>query len=760
MWDVDMDGRGWFIDRYEVLRTVSEGPRATVLQALDHVHDRFVALKVYSLLGEDRDNLLAEGRVLMSMRPHPALPVVRNDFFTSDGDKYVLVINWIEGDDLQTVLDDEGNPGLRLEDVIKDLSSVADALDHLHSHNPPIVHGDVKPANLIRSDDGHVVLVDFDIAIGSAMQGTAGTSGFIAPEVCGGDKPSPAADIYGLAATVVTLLSGRPPRSATQLKDVAPAEQQVELTRILENALATDPARRPRSARKLVESLRRLPDVRKTGVVAMLAVEIADAARPRREHDAEVQDAVRRARDDRDTVIAARGGQLVAELDLGDSWVAMFPEPSSAALAALELRQRARWAPPSRGVELRPRAAIVVGEAISVDDHATGPLIDQVVRLRSLAERGTTITSVAAAALLVDLVGHGISLVPFVDPATSDRLFVLGGPDEATLPSIAVPDEPVTFAPLTVSRAGALGKAVSNTTTLTFITFAAVGVIFHVVLSSVLELEWPGPIVAFVGVVGALVSFFSCYSRDLCAQDEVRCAQLEREEHDRKVREEAAERLRLRQRLLEGLDRLRSDEASEGAQALRGLALEFESIKALVERWTDRPPGILESLLPSLAEDAYRNGVSALSDALELFEETEGPAHERIVNQLAEIDERLGRNTYVDIRARHRDEQRRDSNLRLLARHNESRQRGCDLVFEAERCTAALTEARIELASAHAGDTEVDVDAVVRSLEQTIQRVREVQDELRRLGHEERPSQEEREHEGDDEEDDGEGEGE
>ena len=94
------------------------------------------------------------------------------------------------------------------EEVRQALSPIADALDHLHGHTPPIVHGDVKPANLIRSASGKVVLVDFDIAAANATQRPLGTIGFVAPEVAAGDKPTPASDIYGLAAVLYECLAG------------------------------------------------------------------------------------------------------------------------------------------------------------------------------------------------------------------------------------------------------------------------------------------------------------------------------------------------------------------------------------------------------------------------------------------------------------------------------------------------------------------------------------------------------------------------
>jgi serine/threonine protein kinase len=86
-------------------------------------------------------------RILLAVPPHPALPLVREDFF--DGDDYVLAMDWVDGTDLATLLRDRRQPGLAPSSVLAYLAEAADALAHLHAQEPPVVHGDVKPANLI-----------------------------------------------------------------------------------------------------------------------------------------------------------------------------------------------------------------------------------------------------------------------------------------------------------------------------------------------------------------------------------------------------------------------------------------------------------------------------------------------------------------------------------------------------------------------------------------------------------------------------------
>ena len=90
---------------------LGQGGEGRVVKALDHQHDRFVALKIRTVGADaDRDALLSEARVLLAIPPHPHLPLVRDDFF--DGDQYVIAMDWVEGTDLGRLLHARGRPGL------------------------------------------------------------------------------------------------------------------------------------------------------------------------------------------------------------------------------------------------------------------------------------------------------------------------------------------------------------------------------------------------------------------------------------------------------------------------------------------------------------------------------------------------------------------------------------------------------------------------------------------------------------------------
>lgn len=243
-------------DRYEPLEVVGSGGEGEVVLARDHQHDRRVAIKIRHVAGDaDRERILSEARLLLNLRPHGSVPLVREDFFAND--RYYLVMDWVEGANLATTLRQNGTPGLGYEVVCRWMSQVAEALDHLHSHDPPILHKDVKPANVVLTSDDHAVLVDFGIARSTAAAtSAAGTPMYIAPEITSGRPPGRAADVFALAVTTFELLSGTLPAPGTVADwSTVPPEHRERVLEALAKGLAIDPDNRPPSAGTFAEML-------------------------------------------------------------------------------------------------------------------------------------------------------------------------------------------------------------------------------------------------------------------------------------------------------------------------------------------------------------------------------------------------------------------------------------------------------------------------------------------------------------------------
>src|SRR5262245_22807986 len=198
---------GRVADRYETLEIIGRGGEATVLKAIDTRHQRLVALKVRTLpAGGPSDEVLAEARVLLSLPAHPGLAHARDDLL-EDG-RHLIVLDWVEGVNLARVLAEEGRPGLPASSVLRWVAQASEALTVLHQHG--LVHGDVKPANLILDGSGRVVLVDLGSSSVPLFAGPrGGTPGYRAPEVAGGSPADTRSDVFSLAATAFTLLTGQ-----------------------------------------------------------------------------------------------------------------------------------------------------------------------------------------------------------------------------------------------------------------------------------------------------------------------------------------------------------------------------------------------------------------------------------------------------------------------------------------------------------------------------------------------------------------------
>src|SRR4051794_27477380 len=168
-----------------------------------------------------------ESRLLLTLK-HPGVVNVV-DYFTHSSGVY-LVMEMVQGSDLGVVLKERGNPGLPIDDAIEYTRQACEALQYVHDQQ--IVHRDVKPANLIdAANPAAVVLVDFGVAreIGNEEQVDAGTVGigtprYMAPEVFAGGTVSARSDVFSLAATLWTLLTGKPPvyGDPTPLSSIVP----------------------------------------------------------------------------------------------------------------------------------------------------------------------------------------------------------------------------------------------------------------------------------------------------------------------------------------------------------------------------------------------------------------------------------------------------------------------------------------------------------------------------------------------------------
>jgi serine/threonine protein kinase len=220
-------------DRYVIQSIVGRGGMGSIYLADDNrLPGRMCAVKEVEhepgmpedLTAQARAQFYREASVLARL-DHPNLPKV-SDYF-SDGARDYLVMDYVPGDDLKTLLDRARSADrlLPLESVIAWAEQICSALAYLHSQDPPVIHRDVKPSNLKLTPSGLIKLVDFGLVKQMApdemtitvIQGR-GTALYTPLEQYGGDTghTSPRSDIYALGATLYHLMTNQAPLEAKQ----------------------------------------------------------------------------------------------------------------------------------------------------------------------------------------------------------------------------------------------------------------------------------------------------------------------------------------------------------------------------------------------------------------------------------------------------------------------------------------------------------------------------------------------------------------
>jgi serine/threonine protein kinase len=240
-------------DRYRIDGQLGKGGMGAVYLAFDMTLQIKVALKENLNVNPESERQFKREATLLATLRHPNLPRV-TDHFILEGRQY-LVMDYIEGEDLHTR---QAHQPATVEEVLRWADSLCDALQYLHTREPSIIHRDIKPANIKLQPDGNVILVDFGIAkVYGQTQTTTGarglTPGFSPPEQYGGSRTSAASDQYALAATLYSLLVGRPPADSIERimkkQDLIQARQRnpavsAAVDAALTRAMALDPDER------------------------------------------------------------------------------------------------------------------------------------------------------------------------------------------------------------------------------------------------------------------------------------------------------------------------------------------------------------------------------------------------------------------------------------------------------------------------------------------------------------------------------------
>ncbi len=258
--------------RYELGDRLGFGGMSTVNIAFDRRLERQVAVKLLAEhLAEDpqfvsrfRREALAAARLV-----HPNIVQVFDFGLDEPSGRHFIVMEYIRGKSGAELLrdTDPGHPQLELGEAIDIVDQSCRGLEHAHRHG--VVHRDVKPGNLLRSDEGIVKLADFGIAkAGDAVSritqvgSVLGTAAYLAPEQASGDEATARSDIYALGVVAYQLISGRLPYEAQSLTELALKQQREQpphldeldrrvphgVAQAVASALELDPARRPQSA--------------------------------------------------------------------------------------------------------------------------------------------------------------------------------------------------------------------------------------------------------------------------------------------------------------------------------------------------------------------------------------------------------------------------------------------------------------------------------------------------------------------------------
>lgn len=225
-------------ERWQIIEPLGQGGMGTVYKARDlRLSNRLCVVKklrVDSFHPDEREQALEfferEARMLSSLK-HPNIVRIYDRF--RENENYYLVMEYVEGKNLEQMLLERGEPFSEAE-VTGWAITICDVLHYLHSRRPPVIYRDLKPSNIMLDAEDGIKLVDFGIARPyreDADNTHVVSGGYSPPEQYWGGADT-RSDIYALGATIYFLLTGKEP---VALKTSSPKRVNAKLSDKIDN---------------------------------------------------------------------------------------------------------------------------------------------------------------------------------------------------------------------------------------------------------------------------------------------------------------------------------------------------------------------------------------------------------------------------------------------------------------------------------------------------------------------------------------------
>lgn len=244
--------------RYEVIGVLGKGGGGTVYKVKQAGTERILAVKEMKISEERRKDWTEKENEIMKNCFHPGIPVVLESF--RNRDFYYMVTEFVEGVTLKKYVEKRGK--LSVEEALDIGWKLSEIICYLHSRNQPVIHGDLKPENIMITEQGDLRLIDFGSACteDTERKGCFATAGYASAQQLKGHRLKVTDDIFGFGAVLHFLLTGEdpelPPYRRRKLRE-CDRSFSVNLEKFIQKCLAVQEKKRFQTMEAVQQSMKK-----------------------------------------------------------------------------------------------------------------------------------------------------------------------------------------------------------------------------------------------------------------------------------------------------------------------------------------------------------------------------------------------------------------------------------------------------------------------------------------------------------------------